>query len=285
MRPDSAQSITLSALLNQATADLHGLESARLDAEVLLCMVLGIARERLYSHPEAAVAAAASADFRRLIARRREGFPVAYLTGRREFWSLDISVNQFTLIPRPETEQLLQIALELLRAHDTPEVLELGTGSGALSLGLARERPDAQLTATDVCRHALALAQHNAGRHGIGNVSFMHSDWFDALGVRRFGLILSNPPYVDEQCPALWQAPLRHEPRLALDGGRGGLQALTRIIVAAGRHLYPAAHVVLEHGFDQGENVRRLLLQHGFQEVRTVKDTAGHDRIGIGRWL
>ena len=284
MNLHGAQMIKLSDLLGSATAELQESDSARLDAEVLLCTVLNVDREHCYAHPEATVSAAAAADFRRLIARRRDGFPVAYLTGQREFWSLDIAVNQFTLIPRPETEQLVEIAVELLRSRNAPEVLELGTGSGAVSLALASERNDAHITATDYCRHALAMAKHNAARHGLANVSFSHSDWYAEFGARRFDMILSNPPYVDQQCPELWQVPLRYEPRLALDGGQGGLHALARIIAGAGRHLRPGAYLLLEHGFNQGESVRRMFLQHGFQAVRTAKDASGHDRISVGCW-
>ena len=283
MKLHGAQMNSVSELLNSAAAELQGLASARLDAEVLLCMVLNVGREYCYAHPEAQVSAAAAADFRRLITRRRDDFPIAYLTGQREFWSLDITVNQFTLIPRPETEQLVEIALALAPRH-TPDVLELGTGSGAVSLALASERPAARITATDLCRHALDLAQRNAARHVIGNVSFMVSDWYAALGARRFDVVLSNPPYVDEQCPALWQAPLRHEPRLALDGGRGGLAALAHIIAGARRHLRSGAYLLLEHGFDQGESVRRLLRQHGFARVQTHPDAGGQERISSGHW-
>jgi release factor glutamine methyltransferase len=284
MKLHGAQLNSVGDLLDAATAGLQALDTARLDAEVLLCMILDVGREYCHAHPEAQVPAAAAADFWRLVTRRQEGFPVAYLTGQREFWSLDLSVNQFTLIPRPETEQLVETALDLARTRDTPELLELGTGSGAVSIALARERPDARITATDLCRHALELAQHNAARHGIGNLSFLVSDWYAALGARRFDLILSNPPYVDEQCPALWQAPLRHEPRLALDGGRGGLEAVARIIAGAGRHLRPDAYLLLEHGFDQGESVRRLLRQYGFTDVETHRDAGGQERISGGRW-
>ncbi len=285
MKLPDTQTITLGELLGTATAELQDLESARLDAEILVCMVLKVGREYCYAHPEAPVSATAAADFRRLIARRRDGFPVAYLTGTREFWSLDIAVNQFTLIPRPETEQLVEIAKHLFHSHGAPEVLELGTGSGAISLALARECPSARITATDLCRHALTMAAHNAGQLGLNNVMFTQSDWYGAVGPRRFDLILSNPPYVDQQCLELWQAPLRYEPRLALDGGPGGLHALTRIIAGAGQHLRSGAHLLLEHGFDQGERVRALLLQHGFQTVHTVKDNAGQDRISSGCWL
>lgn len=271
-------------MIAAACAQLASLESPRLDAEVLLCHLLDVDRAHLYAHPEAVVPAAMAADFTRLVARRAEGYPLAYLTGRREFWSLELAVNRHTLVPRPETELLVEMALAALRECAQPGILELGVGSGAVSLAIARERGDAHITATDLCRHALAVAQENALRHGMENIDFLHSDWFTDLGGRRFHAIVSNPPYVDERDPALWQAPLRHEPRLALDGGRGGLAALARIIAGAGRHLLPGAALMLEHGHDQGARVREMMLGRGFAAVRTERDAAGHERVSVGIW-
>lgn len=284
MNPAAQREPTLAGLLTAAAAELAQMESARLDAEVLLCTVLGVERAHLYAHPEATVPAAIAADFTRLVARRAEGYPVSYLTGRREFWSLSLDVNRHTLVPRPETELLVEVTLDLLQEFAQPEVLELGVGSGAVSLAIARERSDARITATDLCRHALATAQENALRHGLANIEFLHSDWFATLGGRRFSAVVSNPPYVDERDPALWQAPLRHEPRLALDGGPGGLAALVRIITGAGRHLLPGAVLALEHGHEQGARVRDLLLAQGFVRVRTVRDGGGLERVSVGLW-
>jgi release factor glutamine methyltransferase len=285
MRPAQAQPVTtVAALLHAARAQLDTLESARLDAEVLLCSVLAVDRAHCIAHPEQPVAPAVAADFRNLVARRREGYPLAYLTGQREFWSLEIAVNRYTLIPRPETELIVEIARDLARQLPAQDVLELGTGSGAVCSALARECPGARITATDVCRQALALAQQNAQQHGIDTVTFLLSDWYAELGARRFDLILSNPPYVDTASPALREAPLRYEPRLALDGGRAGLESLARIIAGAGRHLRAGAHLVLEHGFDQGESVRALMSRHGLAEVRTYPDLASQDRVTVGRW-
>lgn len=285
MNAAPARESTIGALLAGAAARLAGTGADRLDAELLLGVVLDVDRAHLYAHPEASVPAAATTDFLRLVARRAEGYPAAYLTGRREFWSLELVVNQHTLIPRPETELLVEITLGLLRQHVAPALLELGTGSGAVGIALARERTDAHVTATDLCRHALALAADNAARHALDNIRFVHSDWFGALGTERFAVIVSNPPYVDEHDPALWQAPLRHEPRLALDGGRAGLAALTRISAGAGRHLEPGAALVLEHGHDQGAAVRELLRVRGFTDVYTLRDGAGLERVSVGTWV
>lgn len=279
-----ARADSLQELIGAACAQLASLESPRLDAEILLCHLLDVDRAHLYAHPEAVVPAAMAADFTRLVARRSEGYPLAYLTGSREFWSLDLAVNRHTLVPRPETELLVELALANLRDCPEPGVLELGVGSGAVSLAIARERSDARITATDLCRHALAVAQENALRHGMENIDFLHSDWFTELAGRRFNAIVSNPPYVDERDPALWQAPLRHEPRLALDGGHGGLAALARIIAGAGRHLLTGAALLLEHGHDQGARVREMMQGGGFAAVRTERDGAGHERVSVGIW-
>jgi release factor glutamine methyltransferase len=284
MSHPGAERFTVRELLGAARAELAPAGSAQLDAEVLLCAVLGVERSYCFAYPEAPVTAAAAADFRRLVARRAEGVPLAYLTGRREFWSLDLEVDRHTLIPRPETELLVELVLALLAHRAAPELLELGAGSGAVGLAIARERPDARVTATDVCRHALAVAAHNARRLGIGNVAFLHSDWYTAVGPRRFTAIVSNPPYVDERDAALRQPPLRHEPRLALDGGPGGLAALARIVAGAGRHLRPDGRIVLEHGADQGGRVRALLAAAGFTDVETHRDAAGLERASTGRW-
>jgi release factor glutamine methyltransferase len=275
---------TVGALMQAAGAHLDVLESARLDAEVLLCSVLSIERELCIAHPERTVSAAAAADFRNLVNRRREGCPVAYLVGQREFWSLAIAVDRYTLVPRPETELLVEIARELAQSVPAPEVLELGTGSGAISAALARECPDARIIATDVCRQALAMAQRNALRHGIRTVTFLLSDWYTELGARRFDLVVSNPPYVDTASPLLREPPLSYEPRLALDGGRAGLESLARIIAGAGRHLNAGAHLVLEHGCDQAFAVRALMAQYGLRDVRTHSDAGGNDRATVGRW-
>jgi release factor glutamine methyltransferase len=284
MTAAGAPAPTVGELLRVAAGQLAPLGSARMDAEVLLCSVLDVERAHCFAYPERPVAPSAAVDFRNLVERRREGYPVAYLVGQREFWSLEIGVNRYTLIPRPETELLVEVARDLALGLADPELLELGTGSGAVSAALARECPGARITATDICRHALAQARENARRHGIGTVTFLQSDWYTELGGRRFDVILANPPYIDTASPLLREAPLRHEPRLALDGGRAGLESLARIIAGAGRHLREAGYLAVEHGFDQGGSVRSLMQQHGLTGIRTHRDAAGHERVSAGRW-
>ena len=275
---------SIAELLRAAKHSLQGLESARLDAEVLLLQLLDAGREWLYAHGEQEVPEATARDYFTLIRQRREGFPVAYLTGRREFWSLDLRVSRHTLIPRPETEGAVEAALERLGDRESARVLDLGTGSGAIALALARERPGWRIVASDISREALGVAQWNADHTAVRNVEFVQSDWFSALAGRRFDLIVCNPPYVDTQDRALIEGEIRFEPRLALDGGHAGMQAITAVASGAARHLHSPGVLVLEHAADQGPAVRRLLAHCGFTAVETFPDPAGLERISCGRW-
>lgn len=280
----SASGTSIGELLRAAEHSLTGVESARLDAEVLLDDLLDAGREWLYAHPEQLVPEAKMRDFLALINRRREGFPVAYLTGHREFWSLDLLVTGQTLIPRPETEGAVEVALERIRGRPAARLLDLGTGCGAIALALASERPDCLAVASDISAEALAVARQNAVRCGIGNIEFRRSDWFSGLAGHRFDLIVCNPPYVDTRDRALVEGEIRFEPRLALDGGHGGMQAITTVVSSAARYLASGGSVVLEHGADQGESVRRLLANCGFTAIETVQDPAGLERVSCGRW-
>ncbi|MAT94770.1 MAG: protein-(glutamine-N5) methyltransferase, release factor-specific [Halioglobus sp.] len=267
--------------LLDAAADLPG-ESARRDVEVLLCHCLGKSRAWLYAWPEAEIDAPQQRHYAQMLAQRRAGRPLAYLTGRREFWSLDLAVNDATLIPRPETETLVARALELPLAADAA-VLDLGTGSGAIALALASERPGWRVTATDKCPAALAVALRNARDCGLQQrVELLSADWFDGLQGRRFDLVLSNPPYIDPADPHLDRGDLRFEPRGALVAAQGGLADLAGIVRDAPAHLRPGGALWLEHGYQQGEAVRRLLREGGFQQVDSVRDLAGHERISGG---
>lgn len=276
-------SATVQRLLTEAVHTLSGSDTARLDAEVLLQSVLGTGRAWLYAHPEDQVDAGAASDFQRLVANRRDGYPVAYLVGRREFWSLELHVSDHTLIPRPETELLVETGLRLVRDRQAPQLLDLGSGCGAIAIAAASARPDARITGVDLSTEALAVARTNAGRHGITNAEFRQSDWFAGLRGEQFNLILCNPPYVASDDPAL-AGELRFEPRLALDGGRGGLRALSSVIAAAGRHLLADGFLALEHGSAQGPEVAALLARAGFDDVTTLRDAAGHDRVSFGTW-
>ena len=271
-------------LLRAAEHVLQGMASARLDAEVLLGDLLGAGREWLYAHPEHEVPESKRRDFFTLVHRRREGFPVAYLTGHKEFWSLDLMVTTNTLIPRPETEGAVEAALERIRGPNAAGVLDLGTGGGAIALALAHELPDCRIIGSDVSADALAVARQNAERCGIHNIAFVESDWFSALSGHCFDLIVCNPPYVDTRDRALIEDEIRFEPRVALDGGHGGMQAITAVAGSAPRHLMAGGSLVLEHGADQAEAVRRLLANCGFTAIETLQDTAGRDRTSLGRW-
>ncbi len=276
--------VTVSSLLTLGAGSLPGSTSARLDAEVLLQYVLGVDRSWIHAHGDERLAAASCCDFRALVSRRREGVPVSYLVGAREFWSLPLQVNRHTLIPRPETEALVETCLRLLQGRQGARILDLGTGSGAIALALACERPDLRITAADISREALEVARSNARRLTPDRVEFVYSDWFSAFGPRRFDLIVCNPPYVDSGDPALIRDDIRFEPRLALDGGHGGLQALQTVIAGAAHHLKYGGSLLLEHGAAQGESVRRLLACRGYTDVTTIRDTADLERVSGGRW-
>jgi release factor glutamine methyltransferase len=272
---------TVQALLHEAR-DLPG-GSARRDAEILLCHCLGQPRTYLFTWPEAPVPAAAAARYRDLLDRRRQGHPVAYLTGERGFWSLSLGVDEHTLIPRPETELLVEWALALPLPDDAA-VLDLGTGSGAIALALASERPSWAVTAVDASPGAVARAQSNASALGLGNVSLVQSDWYAGVAGTRFALIVSNPPYVAAGDPHLSQGDLRFEPATALVAGEDGLADLRRIIAGAPDSLTGGGFLLVEHGMAQGAAVRQLLEAAGFARVETRQDLAGLDRVSGGCW-
>lgn len=272
---------TVRELLGSA-ASLPG-DSARRDAEVLLCHCLSKPRSWLYAWPEAEVADAGAQSYAALLAQRAGGVPVAYLTGQRDFWSLQLAVNEHTLIPRPETETLVEWALELPVPGDAL-VADLGTGSGAIALALASERPTWQVTAVDSSAAALEVARANARSAELARVCFQQSDWYQALSGCQYHLLLSNPPYVDDLDPHLQRGDVRFEPRSALVAGDDGLADLARLVAGAPRHLLSDGWLLLEHGFEQGAVVRRLLLEAGFDSVSTRADLAGLERITGGCW-
>ena len=268
------------ALLAAETA--AGLD--RREAELLLLNVLGRDRGWLFAHADAVPEPAQAEAFRALCARRRAGEPVAYLTGRRGFWTLELAVNKATLIPRPETELLVEQALARLAEDEPLRVADLGTGSGAIALSIARERPLAAVLATDLYGPTLAVATRNARANGVDNVWFRRGDWFVALGGERFDLIASNPPYIAAGDAHLGQGDLRFEPAPALASGADGLDDLRRLVAGAPEHLVPGGWLLLEHGHDQGEAVRALLAGRGYADVETLRDLEDRDRVSLGRW-
>ena len=275
--------LKVAELLREAAARLPG-EDARHEAEQLLIHVLGVERAWLFAHATDDVDADARQRFEVLLTRRAEGHPLAYLTGRRGFWTLDLQVNTATLIPRPETELLVEQALARLPADDMARVADMGTGSGAIALSIASERPLATVMATDVLGPTLAVAVRNAQAHGLENVWFRRGHWYAALGADRFDMIVSNPPYIAAGDPHLAQGDLRFEPPPALASGADGLDAIREIVAGAHEHLVPGGWLLLEHGWDQGEAIRALLEQAGFVEAQTVQDLEQRDRVTLGRW-
>jgi len=258
-----------------------------LDAQVLLAHVLAKDRAWLVAHAGDALGVEDEAAFLALAKRRRDGEPVAYLTGVREFWGLPLSVTPAVLIPRPETESLVELALSRLPVDQELRVLDLGTGSGAIALALAHERPRASVLATDVSTEALAVAQENARRIGIANVDIAYADWLADLPAAwretSFDLIASNPPYVALHDPHLASGDVRFEPVAALVSGGDGLAAIRRIVGSARAHLAPGGTLVVEHGFDQSDRVRELFAAAGFAEIVAVRDLAGMPRVVAGR--
>ncbi|MEQ4530423.1 MAG: peptide chain release factor N(5)-glutamine methyltransferase, partial [Mixta sp.] len=218
-----------------------------------------------------------------LIARRARGEPVAHLTGEREFWSLPLTVSPVTLIPRPDTEILVEQALARLPTAAV-DILDLGTGTGAVALAIASERPDCRIVGVDRVAEAVQLAQHNAQKLQITNVAFLQSDWFSALAQRKFALIVSNPPYIDSADPHLQQGDVRFEPLSALVATEQGLADIRHIAQAARDYLQPDGWLMLEHGWQQGAQVRNILAAHGYQAVTTCQDYAGHDRVTLAKY-
>jgi release factor glutamine methyltransferase len=257
---------------------------AQAEAGVLLAHALGVDRGWLFAHAGDALAPDAAARFEALLAARIAGTPVAHLTGRRGFWTFDLAVSPDTLIPRPETERLVELALARLPSDRPLRVLDLGTGTGAIALALAAERPAARVVAVERSPGAAAVARGNAAALGLAaRVSVREGDWFDPVAGEHFDLIASNPPYIEDDDPHLSRGDLRFEPRTALASGADGLDDLRLIASAAPAHLAPGGWLLLEHGWRQGEAVRTLLRAAGFTDVGTDVDLEGRDRVTSGR--
>ena len=260
-----------------------GPQQARFEAQLLLQNILQVNRAWLFTHENDALQPNIQAEFQALLNRRLSGEPVAYILGRREFYGLEFTVMPDTLIPRPDTETLVEAALEKIPANQTCTVLDLGTGSGAIAIAIARHRPQAKVTAVDQSQKALAIAQGNAKRLEVANVQLVLSDWFTALSGQTFDVIVSNPPYIARHDPHLNQGDLRFEPASALTAGEDGLDCLRQIINRAEEHLNPEGWLMFEHGYEQAEKVAQLLISANFESVTAVADLSGILRVTLGK--
>lgn len=274
---------TISDALHTASVMLERVSnSPRLDAELMLEYVTGLPRASFRASPEKELPAAAGWSFQQLVKRRMKGEPVAYILGQQEFWSLLFEVTPAVLIPRPETELLVERALELIPDDRTARIVDLGTGSGAIAIAIANERPRAHVIGVDRSKAALEVAERNAARLRVSNVHFEHGDWFEPLRDERFDLIVTNPPYVAQNDPDLSPQVRQYEPLLALIPGPTGLEAIAHIVRHAPDHLLPGGHLLIEHGWKQAAAVRDLLVRRGFTHVRSHLDLAGHERVTEG---
>ncbi len=254
-------------------------DSAQLDAEVLLCHVLNKDRAHLRAWPEKPLSEKQSTEFNHLVERRKSGQPVAYLLEHKEFWSREFTVCPDVLIPRPDTELLIELSLEWLKNKPSPRIIDLGTGSGIIAITLAAERNDAEVYATDLSLQALNIAKQNADRHHTGKIQFIHSDWFKALNSCNFDLIISNPPYIDEKDPHLTEGDVRFEPDSALIAADKGLLDIQSICANARNYLKANGSLMIEHGYQQKSAVEKIFQQYHYQHIQTHYDLAGHPRV------
>jgi release factor glutamine methyltransferase len=276
------ENLKIGKALDDATGQLSTVsESPRLDAELLLARSLDVARSYLFAHPEEPMDPGAVARFREVLDKRVEGMPMAYITGEKEFWSMTLMVNPATLVPRPDTETLVDQALNRISRRAAMRIVDLGTGSGAVALAIARERPLCQVVATDISTDALAVARLNARELAIPNVEFVAGHWIEPIAGRTFDLVISNPPYVASADPHL--AALRHEPTSALAAGADGLDAIREIAATAMSVLKPGGDLLIEHGADQADSVAAILRDNGWTESSTVRDLSGQPRVSTAR--
>lgn len=280
------QTLTIEQAQRDASLRLAelGIDSARIDAQVLLCHVLGKSRTYLFTWSDKYLTEDEQQAFEKAVARREHGEPVAYIVGVREFWSLPLKVSTSTLIPRPDTERLVELALEKM-GTGAGKGLDLGTGTGAIALALASERPDYQMLGVDLQPEAKQLATDNASSLNLDNAQFLQGSWFEPIAEgEKFDIIVSNPPYIDETDPHLSQGDVRFEPDSALVADENGLADLRFISDKAREYLQPNAWLLMEHGHDQGEVTREILLGLGYEQVSTEQDYAGVDRVTLGQF-
>jgi release factor glutamine methyltransferase len=273
---------SIAELLQHAEQQLRAFDTAKLDAELLLCHVAKLTRTTLHAHPEQILSEEVIHTYQALIEQRHAEQPIAYLTGNKEFWSIKFKVNENILIPRPETECLVEEVLKHIPKNEKYKIADLGTGCGAIAISIAKERPQSHITAIDISPDALNIAKENASHLGIKNISFVQSDWYENTN-DCFDIIVSNPPYIKQDDEHLTQGGIQHEPQLALASGPDGLNAIKHIINNASEHLNNKAWILLEHGCDQGNEVRTLLYEHGFSDPDTRKDYSGHERVSFGK--
>ncbi|MCK9608419.1 MAG: peptide chain release factor N(5)-glutamine methyltransferase [Methylomonas sp.] len=276
---------TIQSLLDRASALLSSVsESARLDAEVLLCHCLGKQRSFLRAWPEQQLNPAQTKQFWHLLEQRRQGRPIAYLTGVREFWSRTFNVTPEVLIPRPDSELLIELSLSLLPDKQACKIIDMGTGSGILAITLAAERPLAEVVATDISTAALIVARQNAEQLAVGNVRLLDSDWFNAVTDTDYDLVVSNPPYIACDDPHLQQGDLRFEPESALISGEAGLRDIRLLAEQARGYLKPQGHLLIEHGYNQPLQVQSILKQLNYRQVNTHLDLSDNPRVTSGIW-
>ncbi len=269
-------------LAQQALCEIS--TSAHSDAEILLVHTLVCTRTYLRTWPQRTLTIEQHAQFLKLLNRRLSGEPIAYLTGQRGFWDMTLTVSPDTLIPRPETETLVELALAKIPLDAAWHIADLGTGSGAIGLAIARERLHCQIIATDISPAALAIAHRNAEQHRVKNITFAEGPWCAPLANAQFEMIVSNPPYIHPDDPHLQQGDLRFEPATALQSGLDGLADIRTICAEVRQHLRPPGWLLLEHGYDQGSAVPAILRELGFQQISTEQDLAQHDRVSLGAW-
>lgn len=268
-------------VLKQGAATLTS-DSAQLDAELLLAHTLQRSRTWLHTWPDKTITPEQMATFELLLERRQQGEPIAHILGQQSFWSLELKVTADTLIPRPDTELLVEQALSLIPTDQPWQIADLGTGTGAIALAIASERSNVSIIATDRSEAALAVAKENAATHRIENVTFRYGSWFEPLQGEQFELILSNPPYIATEDPHLAGGDVRFDPNSALTAGCDGLDDLHHIIEKAPTYLKPGGRLIVEHGYDQGNAVRSLFEQHHYQHIATQRDLGGQERISYG---
>lgn len=270
--------------LKQATIQLKGTESPKRDAEIILGFVTQKTRTFLMAFSETNLNEHEILQVNRCLKKRIEGLPISYITGIKEFWSLPFKVNDSTLIPRPDTEKLVELALERL-PNQPGEILDLGTGSGAIAIAMATERPDCFFLGIDFNENAIALAEMNANCIRVKNAQFIHGDWFKPVKSRQFAMIVSNPPYIDPTDPYLATGDVRFEPPSSLIAGEKGLASIKFIVQTSTKHLNQYGWLLIEHGWKQGPAVQMLFKQQGYQLVKTYTDYSGNDRVTLGRWF